>query len=369
MKHSGKAFSSSPYSIPTLQGPVCVCGHFGEGRHKINGQTIKTLNITEGLCAQLGADMIRRVDTGQGFRSLLSLPFTLGWAACRCRHIVILPAHKGVRIVSPILAFYHLFFRFSVHYMIVGAWLPGFIRRMPVLGWFLRKAVTCFYAETSTLQRQMQELGYETCLLPNFKRLSIKRLSAGDSLVPPLPLRVCTFSRVMKMKGMEDAIEAVSRVNQQMGRTVFDLTIYGPVWPTETVWFEQLQAGFPSYVHYGGVVAASESVGVLTHYFFMLFPTRFFTEGVPGTFIDAYAAGLPVVASSWESVTDVLIEGRTGYAYPFGDVDALVALLLRIARQPELITRLRTHCVSEALRYQPEQAIRPFIQRLLSAEE
>ena len=101
----------------------------------------------------------------------------------------------------------------------------------------------------------------------------------------------------------------------------------------------------------------------------MLFPTRFFTEGVPGTFIDAYAAGLPVVASSWESVADVLIEGRTGYAYPFGDVDALVALLLRIACQPELITRLRTHCVSEALRYQPEQAIRPFIQRLLSAEE
>ena len=40
------------------------------------------------------------------------------------------------------------------------------------------------------------------------------------------PLPLCTFSRVMKEKGIEDAVYAVRTVNEHFGRTVYTLDIY-----------------------------------------------------------------------------------------------------------------------------------------------
>jgi hypothetical protein len=57
---------------------------------------------------------------------------------------------------------------------------------------------------------------------------------------------------------------------------------------------------------------------VLKDYFALLFPTHFYTEGIPGTVIDAYAAGIPVISAKWESYSDVIDEGVTGIGYKDG---------------------------------------------------
>ena len=43
-----------------------------------------------------------------------------------------------------------------------------------------------------------------------------------------------------------------------------------------------------------------------------IFPTRFTTEGIPGSIIDSYYAGVPVLASKWNSFDDVIEDGKTG---------------------------------------------------------
>jgi glycosyltransferase involved in cell wall biosynthesis len=105
----------------------------------------------------------------------------------------------------------------------------------------------------------------------------------------------------MKKKGIEDAVDAVRFVNRRYGKTAFSLDIYGPVDPEENEWFENLKQNFPSEIRYCGCVDANKSVDVVKDYFALLFPTRFFTEGIPGTIIDAYAAGVPVISAKWES--------------------------------------------------------------------
>lgn len=65
----------------------------------------------------------------------------------------------------------------------------------------------------------------------------------------------------------------------------------------------------------------------LKNYFALVFPTLFYTEGIPGTIIDAYAAGLPVISSKWESYDDVIEDNITGVGYEFGSDDALVEIL------------------------------------------
>lgn len=62
--------------------------------------------------------------------------------------------------------------------------------------------------------------------LPNNR---YKRTELVEDCIPQFSLRVCTFSRILKEKGIEDAIKAVKLVNDELGRDVFLLDIFGEV--------------------------------------------------------------------------------------------------------------------------------------------
>lgn len=112
------------------------------------------------------------------------------------------------------------------------------------------------------------------------------------------------------------------KINQKYGRVVYHLDIYGQVEAGEEEWFANLQRKFPDYIRYGGLIAFDKSVDVLKSYFFLLFPTKCPGEGIPGTIIDAYAAGLPVVSSLYPNFAEIIEEGVTGLGYEFDNVDA-----------------------------------------------
>ena len=171
------------------------------------------------------------------------------------------------------------------------------------------------------------------------------------------PYKLCTFSRVIQEKGIEDAIKSVISVNEQLRRTVYTLDIYGPVDQNQTEWFDKLQNSFPKYIKYKGVIESSKSVEVLKDYFALLFPTHYYTEGIPGTVIDAYAAGVPVISSKWESFSDLIDDGITGIGYAFDNTDELTKLLLCMAEQPQIILNLKRACIAKAEKFTPETVV------------
>lgn len=59
------------------------------------------------------------------------------------------------------------------------------------------------------------------------------------------------------------------------------------------------------------------------------------TEGVPAVLIEAFASGTPVVATAVGGVPAALEFGRAGLLVPPGDVDALVAALIRVVEDAE----------------------------------
>ena len=124
------------------------------------------------------------------------------------------------------------------------------------------------------------------------------------------------------------------------------LDIYGQIEEDYKERFEELQHSFPDYISYKGSVDFDKSVEILKGYFVLLFPTHFKTEGIPGTIIDAYAAGIPVIASKWNSADEVITEGVTGHIYNFMHLSEL--LLNSALDAPENMENMKENCLKKA---------------------
>lgn len=337
----------------------CVCGHFAFGKNLLNGQTVKTKIIADELDAQLGETAVKKIDTHGGKLQVIWSVLSAVGAMFICRNLVILPAHNGVRVFGPVLAFFRKWSHCKLHYSVIGGWLPKLLEGSPSLAKALKK-FDHIYVETTTMRNALEAQGFDNIVvMPNCKKLTVL---TEDELVyhKSTPYPLCTFSRVMQEKGIEDAVYAVKTINEQNGETLFTLDIYGPVDAGYQERFSDMQKEWPNYIRYRGSVPFDESVETLKSYFALLFPTRFYTEGIPGTIIDAYAAGVPVISSRWESFSDVIDENQTGYGYEFENAEQLISLLLKIAKEPEMATTLKLGCCKKAHQYLAYDVVKRF---------
>ena len=336
---------------------AAVIGHFGLGHVFLDGQTVKTKIITNELQRQLGKEQVLTIDTHGGAKTLLKAPVQVLRALKNSENVLIFPAHNGLRVYAPLLSLLRLFFKNrKLHYVVIGGWLPQFLTGRKGLAKILKR-FDGIYVETQTMKKALDAQGFSNvCVMPNCKQLTVL---TPEELVYPTgtPYKLCTFSRVMREKGIEDAINAVTAVNTQLGYQAFCLDIYGQVDAAQTQWFSDLQRTFPEYIRYGGLVPFDQSVEVLKEYFALLFPTRFYTEGIPGTIIDAYAAGIPVISAKWESYGDIVDEGHTGMGYGFQDVKQLQNILLDAACNATKLLSMKQDCLYKARDYLPESAV------------
>ena len=90
-------------------------------------------------------------------------------------------------------------------------------------------------------------------IMLNCKELPIVNKEELDTPIENT-FRLCTFSRVMKEKGIEDAIEVIKNINEKEGQNTFSLDIYGPIDSNQKEWFENLKNNFPTFVKYMDVL-------------------------------------------------------------------------------------------------------------------
>lgn len=77
-------------------------------------------------------------------------------------------------------------------------------------------------------------------------------------------------------------------------------------------------------------------------------------EGGANVIVEAITAGTPVIASKMSGNVGMLGIDYAGY-FPVGDAPALVALLQRIAAEPNLLTRLNTACKARSALFSPSE--------------
>ncbi len=342
---------------------VSIIGLFMAGESISDGQSIKTRIVTDEIEKVEGFQNINRIDTYGWRKRPFNLLFSCFKAVWTSKNIVFMIDAGGIKIFPWLLSCANIFTRRAIHYVVIGGWLINFVKNHKLSAWFLKR-LSGIYVETDVMKNAMQILGFKNVyVMPNFKVL--EKLTANELVYSSSePYKFCTFSRVMKEKGIENAVSTVSNINSLYGRTVCTLDIYGQVDSDQIDWFENLKLSFNDAVKYCGVVPFNETVDILKEYYALLFPTEFYTEGIPGTLIDAYAAGVPVIASAWESVYDIVESDITGIVYPFEESDGLQNSMITFIENPDRVFAMKENCLERSLRYSPDAVMDILISRL-----
>lgn len=340
-----------------------VIGLFCNGIEVSDGQSIKTRIVTRELEKAFGTENVRSVDTYGWRKAPLKLLRNCMRAVHDSQNVIFMTDDGGIKVFPWLLPLLNVFHKRNLHYVVIGGWLGGFLKTHTFLASCLKR-IDHIFAETRAIQEDLQALGFTNVhLMPNFKNLTPLK---EEQLVfdHKEPYRFCTFSRVMREKGIQDAAEAVKAVNKKFGRAVCTLDIYGAVDPEQTEWFKEISANFPKEVRYCGIAPFEQSVDILKDYFALLFPTTYKTEGIPGTIIDAYAAGVPVIASRWFGFGDMIEDGCTGLGYPWMENERLGEIIESVVTEPQNIMQMKKNCLKKAEDYMPENLIKILLQEM-----
>lgn len=333
---------------------IGIIGHFAFGKKMLDGQTLKTKILAEVLQKKLGEDCVSCVDTHGGAKKLFRIIFSIPGLLKKSSDVIMLPAHNGLLVITPVLSFFNKFTKKNLHYVVIGGWLPEYLGKHKFIAKLLRKNFKGIYVETTVMEKSLLAMGFNNIhILPNYK--DIEPMSEEFlTRVEGFPVKLCYFSRVTEMKGIVHAVEVVKELNSDFESNVVTLDIFGQVDDSYKSDFSIMMNDAPEYIVYRGGVDFDKTVETLHRYDLQLFPTMFKTEGIPGSVIESYFAGTPVVASRWNSYCDVVTEGVTGVGFEIGKYSDFKEKLQELILDFDKINEMKRNCIREAWKYRAE---------------
>lgn len=295
-----------------MNNQILVLGYFGYESNKLDGQTVKTRNVYA-LLSQLGYKPTI-FDTEDFRHSILSV-WRMVKRVCCSDKIVYLPAHNNLKYIFPVIYLLAVIFRSKIHYFVVGGWLSEYLRNKP-LHRFLLKRISGIHPETNRLKAELEtEYGFNNVsLFPNFR---LTDFIQSASTREDGKLRAVFMARINKMKGLDMIDQLCDNIVATGYQDKLTITFYGPIAPDDKSYFDGLVDAY-SFVNYEGVLQPGHIHSTLQNYDVLLLPTRYYTEGIPGSLIDAYIAGIPVIATRWKHHAEI-IDSKTGIVVPFSD--------------------------------------------------
>ena len=110
-------------------------------------------------------------------------------------------------------------------------------------------------------------------------------------------------------------------------------------------------------VEYKGQLSTERIVDTLCNYDVMLFPTNYYTEGFPGTVLDAYISGIPVIATEWMHAREFIEDDKSGYIVPFENSQtAFNNRVITLYKDRTLLNKMKKESRARVTMYTEEKA-------------
>ncbi len=168
------------------------------------------------------------------------------------------------------------------------------------------------------------------------ERMRIKFNTVYEGDLPPRRFggAFLCMSRIVPEKGVDVLLEGYRRAFGDGGGPELRLTASGDM-------LEQLRAEYGDVpgITFLGHVSRERLYRELSSARAVVVPSRCY-EGFPRVVVEAYAAGVPVIASNSGSLAELVDDGQTGLLVTTGDADAMAGALLRLAGSDGLAEQL-----------------------------
>lgn len=290
-----------------MNGKIIFIGPCGGGGTPINGASAKNCHLIRFL-REHGAD-IKMIDTERWKRNPMILMSLLFSVLCYPKACFIV-ATSSISAYHIIRVFGWLHMKRNIIYWVIGGSLANWIKQGKMKASAFRH-IKYFLVEGRQMQEMLQECGFDNAIyVPNFKpiyHIPVRPMRRSGSV------KFVFLSRIIPPKGCGIIIDAVKCLNMHCDQA-FGVDFYGPI---EDGYRQEFlhEIEHLDNVSYKGILDLSQnsSYDELACYDAMLFPTGWVNEGFPGIAIDAFVAGLPVIATDWNINAEVIENGKLGF--------------------------------------------------------
>ncbi len=114
-------------------------------------------------------------------------------------------------------------------------------------------------------------------------------------------------------------------------------------------------------VNYGGVVTSEEVPELLRTHDALLLPTYCEGEGYPGAILEAYSYGLPVVATDWWGISEI-VDDSSGILVQPRDPDELYSAMNRLVTDKNLYQRLSKGALAKSEEFSLDKWVEKFLE-------
>ena len=331
---------------------ICVLGALGVLSATFDGQTIKTRNLLSLLQKkEIDVDFF---DTQFFKYNKLSI-VEMFWKIMRCKVLYYLPAQNNLEYLFPAIYWVSKLFHTKIHYFVVGGWLAEFLKDKPQHSKKLAK-IAGIHSETEFLKSALeQEYGLKNVdVFPNFRITDFKSTVYHEDG----KLHLVFMARVIKMKGLDLIFEIGKRIMNTSLQKAISIDFYGPQQDDDNDidYFDTNIKKYP-FMKYHGPLEPEDIYGILEKYDDMLLSTHFFTEGLPGSIVDAYISGIPVIVTKWKHATEFVDDGDTGIIIPFDDDGTgLFEAVMSLFNNKDLLNRMKQQANKKAYDFSTEKA-------------
>ncbi|MEH6512613.1 MAG: glycosyltransferase family 4 protein [Maribacter arcticus] len=337
--------------IYDIKPKVLVLGNFGYTHNNLCGQTVKTRNIYELLKSKEVENFskVEFFDTATLKGNMFSF-IKMFSILIKADVLFYLPATKNLTYIFSFIFILSKLFSVKIHFVVVGGWLGEYLKNRPIYRYMFSKTDQ-IYPETDALCHGLKmDYGFKQVKrLNNFRDTNFfPILKSIDNNV-----KLVFMARVHPLKGVETLFKLSQKLNQlNIENVKFD--IYGPVYVVYQEKSNKLLKTTSKNIAYRGVVQPNEIHKVLSKYDAMLFPTQYYTEGFPGSILDAYFSGIPVIASNWKYATE-FIDHTSGAVTAFNDEDTFLNKIMELINKPDLIETLKQGALTKSYEFSSDK--------------
>jgi glycosyltransferase involved in cell wall biosynthesis len=206
---------------------------------------------------------------------------------------------------------------------------------------------TRFVVVSESTKRELMEKGIPEAdidIVYNAVDHAMYRPMEGPKPAAPL---VGYVGRLKRYKKVNYLLEALKIVLRRIPDARLMLAGSGDYLPALISLAARLRLG--DRVEFMGFVSEEAKIEMLQRAHVVVNPSS--KEGWGVTVIEANACGTPVIASDVQGLRDAVVDGKTGFLVPFGDVEGFARRMLEVLEDDGLRKRLSDEAIAHARRF------------------